>query len=134
MFSLSMELQKVHWWRWHKLVVSVVNGNLQLFYFNIICSLPLLFSLSSLLNLPNITYFDTCSNRLYYNAGELGSHSNEISDIERNIRSMQNDMTKLNQLITKEHGYKMDLQQSNILMENDFILSLKVTWHEWSMA
>ena len=58
--------------------------------------------------------------------GEIGSHNNEIADIERSIRSMQNDMTKLNQLITKEHGYKIDLQQSNILMENDFIHSLRV--------
>ncbi|XP_032234443.2 coiled-coil domain-containing protein 40 [Nematostella vectensis] len=62
--------------------------------------------------------------------GEIGSHRNEIASIERNIRSMQNDMTKLNTLITKEHGYKENLEQSNILMETDFIQSLKEAEHE----
>jgi len=57
--------------------------------------------------------------------GEIESHKNEMRDSERNIRNMQNDMTKLNLLINKESGMKEFLQQNNILMENDFIQTLK---------
>jgi len=49
-----------------------------------------------------------------------------MQDIERNIRSMQNDMTKLNTLITKESGLREALQQGTVLMESDFIQALKV--------
>ena len=59
--------------------------------------------------------------------GEINSHSSEMQDIERNIRSMQNDMTKLNTLITKESGLREALQQGTVLMESDFIQALKVT-------
>lgn len=52
-----------------------------------------------------------------------------MQDIERNIRSMQNDMTKLNTLITKESGLREALQQGTILMESDFIQALKVKEH-----
>jgi len=50
-----------------------------------------------------------------------------MQDIERNIRSMQNDMTKLNTLITKESGLREALQQGAVLMESDFIQALKVS-------
>lgn len=50
-----------------------------------------------------------------------------MQDIERNIRSMQNDMTKLNTLITKESGLREALQQGTVLMESDFIEALKVS-------
>ncbi|KAJ8037566.1 Coiled-coil domain-containing protein 40 [Holothuria leucospilota] len=53
--------------------------------------------------------------------GQLG----ETRDVERNIRNMQNDMLKLNQLLTKEGKIQENLEQDNILMENDFVLSLK---------
>lgn len=62
---------------------------------------------------------------LWYLAN-IESHKGEMNDIERNIRNMQNDMTKLNLLINKEAGMKDFLQQSNVLMENDFIQTLKV--------
>ena len=39
---------------------------------------------------------------------------------------MQNEMTKLNTLITQEKGLKYSLEQSNILKEDEFILTLKV--------
>ena len=42
---------------------------------------------------------------------------------------MQNDMLKLNLLLTKEGKQKEGLQQDNILMENDFVLGLKV-WNK----
>ena len=63
---------------------------------------------------------------LLHITGDIGSHNNEISDIERNIRSMQNDMTKLNTLITKESSLREALQQNTVLMENDFIQALRV--------
>ena len=50
-----------------------------------------------------------------------------MQDIERNVRSMQNDMTKLNTLITKESGLREALQQGTVLMESDFIQALKVS-------
>ena len=56
---------------------------------------------------------------------EIESETNEIKDIERSIRAMQNDMTKLNMLIHKNSHMQTDLQQDNILLENDFIATLK---------
>ena len=40
---------------------------------------------------------------------------------------MQNDMTKLNTLITKESGLREALEQNTVLMENDFIQVLRVS-------
>ncbi|XP_057311737.1 coiled-coil domain-containing protein 40-like [Hydractinia symbiolongicarpus] len=57
--------------------------------------------------------------------GELNSEKNEISDIQRSVRSMQNDMTKLNLLIHKNRDKQDVLQQDNILLENDFMSTLK---------
>jgi len=57
--------------------------------------------------------------------GEINSQENERKDIERNIRSMQNDMTKLNILINKNRDKQDHLQQDNQLMENDFVSTLK---------
>ena len=59
-------------------------------------------------------------------SGEIESQINEIKDIERSIRAMQNDMTKLNLLIHKNRDMQSNLQQDNILLENDFIATLKV--------
>lgn len=58
--------------------------------------------------------------------GEIEGQLSEQKDVQRNIRNMQNDMLKLNQLLTKEGKLQENLEQDNILMENDFILSLKV--------
>ncbi|CAB3982035.1 Hypothetical predicted protein [Paramuricea clavata] len=57
--------------------------------------------------------------------GDIQHHLSEMKDIERNIRNMQNEMTKLNTLITKERGMKDNLEQSNILMEDEFIRTLR---------
>ena len=59
-------------------------------------------------------------------SGDIQHHLSEMKDIERNIRNMQNEMTKLNTLITKEKGLKDNLEQSNILAEDEFIRTLKV--------
>ncbi len=39
---------------------------------------------------------------------------------------MQNDMLKLNTLLHKERGTEVNLQQTSILMENDFVGALRV--------
>jgi chromosome segregation ATPase len=56
---------------------------------------------------------------------EIDRQNKEMSDVQRNIRSLQNDMTKLNQLITKSRGQQELLEQGNSLMESDFIHTLK---------
>ncbi|PIK45458.1 hypothetical protein BSL78_17690, partial [Apostichopus japonicus] len=57
--------------------------------------------------------------------GEIEGQLSEKKDVERNIRNMQNDMLKLNQLLTKEGKLQENLEQDNILIETDFVLSLK---------
>ena len=64
----------------------------------------------------------------FFTTGEINRQNVETADIERNIRHMQNDMIKLNKLIHKEKGTQEDLTQNNVLMENDFIGSLKVSY------
>lgn len=64
--------------------------------------------------------------RYLFNLGDIQHHLSEMKDIERSIRNMQNEMTKLNTLITKEKGMKDSLEQSNILMEDEFIRTLRV--------
>ena len=59
-------------------------------------------------------------------SGEVNSQKNEMGDIERSVRNMQNDMTKLNVLIHKNRDKHQALQQDNILIEHDFIAALKV--------
>ena len=46
--------------------------------------------------------------------------------MEHGIASLQNDMVRLNTLITEKRGDQEKLQQGNILAENDFIYALKV--------
>ena len=65
-------------------------------------------------------------NSIFWCLGDIQHHLSEMKDIERNIRNMQNEMTKLNTLITKEKGTKDNMEQSNILMEDEFIRTLKV--------
>ena len=58
--------------------------------------------------------------------GEIGSQQTSMNDIERSIRSMQNDMTKLNILIHKNKGKQQYLYQDNVLKESEFVEKLKV--------
>lgn len=57
--------------------------------------------------------------------GEISNQNCETNDIKRSIRNMENDMMKLNMLLHKESGIEHSLEQDNILMENEFIGSLK---------
>lgn len=61
---------------------------------------------------------------LYFLA-EIESQSTEMADVERSIHLLQNDMTKLNQLITKNRGQQETLEQGNSLLESDFVQTLK---------
>lgn len=63
---------------------------------------------------------------MFCSSGDIQHHLNEMKDIDRSIRNMQNEMTKLNTLITKEKGMKINLEQNNILVEDEFIRTLKV--------
>ena len=58
--------------------------------------------------------------------GDIAGQLKDTSAIERSIQHMQNDMIKLNLLLHRERGIEQNLQQSNVLMENDFIGALKV--------
>ena len=58
---------------------------------------------------------------------EINRVQTDTKDIERNIKHMQNDMLKLNTLLHEERGMEHDLQQSNVLKENDFVGSLRVS-------
>ena len=58
-------------------------------------------------------------------SGEINLQTSETSEIERNIRNMQNDMLKLNMLLHKERGIENELSQGSTLMENDFIGALR---------
>ena len=66
--------------------------------------------------------------RIYYIViGEISNQNCETNDIKRSIRNMENDMMKLNMLLHKESGIEHSLEQDNILMENEFIGSLKAS-------
>ncbi|XP_033121483.1 coiled-coil domain-containing protein 40-like [Anneissia japonica] len=56
---------------------------------------------------------------------EITMHQTEHNDVSVSMRNLQNDMIKLNILLTKEGKIQQNLQQDNILIENDFVLSLK---------
>ncbi|KAL5246650.1 hypothetical protein ACHWQZ_G018758 [Mnemiopsis leidyi] len=56
---------------------------------------------------------------------ELETTARETKEQEASIRTLQNDMTKLNVLINKKTGEKETKQQDTILMENDFIETLR---------
>ena len=50
----------------------------------------------------------------------------EAMEQERDIGTIEKDMMKLNMLLYKKRGLHHELEQSNSLMESDFIGSLRV--------
>ncbi|XP_067403312.1 coiled-coil domain-containing protein 40 isoform X2 [Emydura macquarii macquarii] len=56
---------------------------------------------------------------------EIQQEKNEQKDIERHMRNMANDLMKLNMLINKNSHNSEELQHGNIIMENEFVRSLK---------
>ncbi|XP_039265191.1 coiled-coil domain-containing protein 40-like isoform X1 [Styela clava] len=57
--------------------------------------------------------------------GEIDQQVAEQNEIDRSIRNMQNRMTKLNTLLTRERGIEENLEQGNKLTENEFVQGLK---------
>ena len=58
--------------------------------------------------------------------GELVQQQSEAKTVERNISQLQHDMVKLNTLVAKKKSEQESLEQGNLLMEGDFVHTLKV--------
>ena len=50
-----------------------------------------------------------------------------MADVEKQLRHMQHDMLKLNTLLFREKGAEEMIERDNILIESDFVLSLRVS-------
>nr|XP_047906272.1 coiled-coil domain-containing protein 40 isoform X2 [Anser cygnoides] len=61
---------------------------------------------------------------------EIQQEIKEQKDIERHMKSMSNDLIKLNVLINKNNSSFTELQYGNIITENEFIRSLKAAEKE----
>lgn len=55
----------------------------------------------------------------------------EQKDLERRMKSISNDLIKLNVLINKNNSSFTELQYGNIITENEFVRSLKVQKFPW---
>lgn len=56
---------------------------------------------------------------------EVCGHEKEIREVNKGIESLHKDIVKLNALITHKRGEEESLQQGNILVEGDFVATLK---------
>ena len=63
----------------------------------------------------------------FFLPGAISAETVEATEIRKNIRGLRNDMIRLNQLLHRERGYSETLEKDNILIENDFVTSLKVS-------
>jgi len=70
---------------------------------------------------------------LFLFIGELVQHQKEAKNVERNISQLQHDMVKLNTLVANKKSEQEDLEQGNLLMEGDFVHTLKVCSTSLSM-
>ncbi|NXY76669.1 CCD40 protein, partial [Glareola pratincola] len=61
---------------------------------------------------------------------EIQQETKEQKDIERHMRSMSNDLIKLNVLINKNNSSFEELQHGNIIIENEFVRALKAAEKE----
>ena len=59
-------------------------------------------------------------------AALLAQEEKEMTQVNNSISSLQKDMVRLSTLITDKRGQQEKLVQGNVLMENDFIHTLKV--------
>jgi len=50
----------------------------------------------------------------------------ECAGVEHRISGLQKDLTRLSTLLMEKKGQQQNLEQSNILLETDFIRALKV--------
>ncbi|RDD45702.1 Coiled-coil domain-containing protein 40 [Trichoplax sp. H2] len=56
---------------------------------------------------------------------QIQSEEKEIAEVSHSTRNLRNEMIKLNMLISKKNNQREDMEQSNILMESEFIKALK---------
>uniref|UniRef100_A0A8D0B8R3 Coiled-coil domain 40 molecular ruler complex subunit n=1 Tax=Salvator merianae TaxID=96440 RepID=A0A8D0B8R3_SALMN len=61
---------------------------------------------------------------------EIQQEKNELKDIDRHMKNMDNDLMKLHLLINKNSANSAELEQGNTIMENEFVRSLKVAERE----
>ncbi|XP_064178069.1 coiled-coil domain-containing protein 40 [Anguilla rostrata] len=57
--------------------------------------------------------------------GEIQQESHELTEVDRNMKNLMLDLVKLNTLVNKNSQQHEALEQSNSLMENDFLQRLK---------
>ncbi|XP_061086427.1 coiled-coil domain-containing protein 40 [Conger conger] len=57
--------------------------------------------------------------------GEIQQENQELAEVERNMKNLMLDLVKLNNLVNKNSQQHEALEQSNSLMENDFLQRLK---------
>ncbi|XP_008315900.1 coiled-coil domain-containing protein 40 isoform X2 [Cynoglossus semilaevis] len=56
---------------------------------------------------------------------QLESEQQELTDLERNMKTLRRDLLKLNTLLSNNRQLSQALEQENVLMETDFIHTLK---------
>lgn len=61
-----------------------------------------------------------------YLSDELTREERQHAKVQQSIDSLQKDMVRLNSLLVEKRGLQGKLEQSNILLEKDFIHNLKV--------
>ena len=59
-------------------------------------------------------------------AGQLEREKKESGTVQQSISRLQHEMSRLSTVITEKRGEQQRLEQSNVLMQNDFIYTLKV--------
>lgn len=60
---------------------------------------------------------------------QLESEQQELTDLERNMKTLRRDLLKLNTLLSNNRQLSQALEQENVLMETDFIHNLKAWIH-----
>ncbi len=59
--------------------------------------------------------------------GMLNVEQRQLSGVQKGIDSLQNDMIRMNILISNKKGEQYKLEQINVLIEKEFVHSLKVS-------
>lgn len=62
--------------------------------------------------------------------GQLEREKKESGTVHQSISRLQHEMSRLSTVITEKRGEQQRLEQSNVLMQNDFIYTLKVLYYK----
>lgn len=65
-------------------------------------------------------------------SGEINQENQELAEVDRNMKNLMLDLVKLNNLVNKNSQQHDALEQSNSLMENDFLKRLKVSLNAYA--